>query len=177
MSLTLIIFYLFAAITVLSALAVLVTRNVLYAAFALLGAFLGVAALYVLAGADFVAVTQLMIYVGGVLVLLIFGVMMTNRQQESKAISGTINKFLGFTGAASLFVVVLYILKIANFVDIPWLQQAKIDEQLVRESTIPKVGIQLMTDFVLPFELAGILLLLALLGAAFIAGYKDINKL
>lgn len=175
MNLTLIVFYFFAALTIGSALAVLITKNVLYAAFALLGALLGVAALYVLSGADFIAVTQLMIYVGGILVLLIFGVMLTNRQQESKAITGSINRFLGITGTACLFVIIYYVLRIINFAEIPWLQQAKANGQIVRESTITQIGMLLMTDFVLPFEIAGILLLMALLGAAFIAGYKKIN--
>lgn len=175
MNLTLIIFYFFAALTIGSALAVLITKNVLYAAFALLGALLGVAALYVLSGADFIAVTQLMIYVGGILVLLIFGVMLTNRQQESKAITGSINRFLGITGTACLFVIIYYVLRIINFAEIPWLQQAKANGQIVRESTITQIGMLLMTDFVLPFEIAGILLLMALLGATFIAGYKKIN--
>ena len=74
------VFIAFMVLTLASALVVLLTKNVLYAAFSLLGTFLGVSALYVLAGADFLAVAQILVYVGGVLVLLIFGVMLTNQQ-------------------------------------------------------------------------------------------------
>ena len=73
------IFYLFAAITVLSAFFVVTNRNVVYSAFFLLFTFFGVAGIYVLLGADFVAIVQLIVYVGGILILLLFGVMLTNK--------------------------------------------------------------------------------------------------
>ena len=75
-------FYGFSALAIGAALTILFTRNVMYAALCLFIALLGVAALYVLAGADFLAITQLLIYVGGVLVLLIFGVMLTHRAER-----------------------------------------------------------------------------------------------
>ncbi|NJO01957.1 MAG: hypothetical protein HC880_09915 [Bacteroidia bacterium] len=65
----------------ISALLMLLLRNVLYNAFCLLMVFLGVAALYVLAGADFLAITQIVVYVGGVLILLLFGIMLTKRAE------------------------------------------------------------------------------------------------
>ena len=60
-----------------------ILKDTAIAAFALFLAFLGVAALYVLAGADFLGVTQIMIYVGGILVLLIFGIMLTQKSDKS----------------------------------------------------------------------------------------------
>jgi len=77
------IFYLFAAITVFSAAFVVFSRNVIYSAFALLFTFFGVAALYVFLSADFIAVTQVVVYVGGILVLLLFGVMFTNNIMDT----------------------------------------------------------------------------------------------
>jgi NADH:ubiquinone oxidoreductase subunit 6 (subunit J) len=74
-----VVFYLFAAITVGSAAVVVLARSLIYSAFALLFTFFGVAGLYVLLGADFLAATQLLIYVGGILVLLLFGVMLTHK--------------------------------------------------------------------------------------------------
>ncbi|HYU42904.1 MAG TPA: NADH-quinone oxidoreductase subunit J, partial [Vicinamibacteria bacterium] len=71
------VFYVFAAITVAAAAVVVLARSLIYSAFALLFTFFGVAGLYVLLGADFLAATQLLIYVGGILVLLLFGVMLT----------------------------------------------------------------------------------------------------
>ena len=74
-----IVFYLFAFITVVSAFIVVFSKNIIYSAFSLLFAFVGVAGLYVLLYADFLAITQVMIYVGGILVLLLFGVMLTSK--------------------------------------------------------------------------------------------------
>src|SRR5258706_2430976 len=73
------VFYVFATVTVVSAATVVLARSLIYSAFALLFTFFGVAGLYLLLGADFLAATQLLIYVGGILVLLLFGVMLTHK--------------------------------------------------------------------------------------------------
>jgi NADH:ubiquinone oxidoreductase subunit 6 (subunit J) len=169
MTLVQIAFYFFAAITAAAALVILLTRQVLYAAYALLLALLGIAALYVLAGADFIAVTQIMVYVGGILVLLIFGVMLTNRQQDVM-ITGPINRVAGLVVGCALFLVMLYTIRAAAFEESSWIKQSIESGTLLHTSTVPGIGIQLMTYFVLPFEVAGILLLVALMGAAHLAG-------
>ncbi|MCK7520830.1 MAG: NADH-quinone oxidoreductase subunit J [Ignavibacteriales bacterium] len=74
-----IVFYLFALITILSAYLVVTVRNIVYSAFSLLFTLFGIAGLYALLGADFIAIVQLMVYVGGILILMIFGVMLTNK--------------------------------------------------------------------------------------------------
>src|SRR6478735_8615817 len=76
-------FALFALTAVLSAGFILFTKNILYAAFGLLATLLSVAGLYVFAAAEFLAVTQVVIYVGGILVLILFGVFMTTRPKDS----------------------------------------------------------------------------------------------
>ena len=73
------IFYLVAALTIGSALIVAFSRNIVYSAFSLLGTFMGVAGLYAMLAADFVAVIQVLVYIGGILVLMIFAVMLTHR--------------------------------------------------------------------------------------------------
>jgi len=73
------VFWIFAGLTLGSAFVVVLSRTLIYSAFALLVTFFGVAGLYVLLGADFLAATQLLVYVGGILVLLLFGVMLTHR--------------------------------------------------------------------------------------------------
>src|SRR5204863_7254341 len=73
------IFYVFAAVTIGSAAVVVFARSLIYSAFALLFTFFGVGGLYLLLGADFLAATQLLVYVGGILVLLLFGVMLTHK--------------------------------------------------------------------------------------------------
>ncbi len=162
-------FYCFAGITILSALAIVWTRQILYAAFALLFTFLGVAGLYVLAGADFVAVVQILIYVGGILVLLIFGVMLTNRKKEGFPVSGRVNRFTGLLVAVGLFAVFLSIFLHANL--------AFLDAKPTTNtpSSLPQIGVGLMTDYLVPFEVAAILLMVALMGAAFIAQKHSSN--
>jgi NADH-quinone oxidoreductase subunit J len=98
-----IVFYAFAAITVLSAFVVVFSRNIMYAAFSLLFTFFGVAGLYVLLQADFLAVTQILIYVGGILVLLLFGVMLTNKVVSVDIKTGTIHTIPAMILAAIVF--------------------------------------------------------------------------
>lgn len=163
-----IIFFVFAAITIGGALYLLFTKNILYAAFSLLFTFLGVAGLYVFAGADFLAVSQIMIYVGGILILLIFGIMLTNNKnlqrnnsQPNKILVSHHNRFWAVAVALLLFLGYLKIILEANF--------HIIGKQRLQGSTVNQIGINLMTDNIFAFEVIGILLLAALIGAVYIA--------
>src|SRR5690554_4683717 len=91
------LFYIFAALAVVSGAYMVLTRNLLYAGFALLLTLLSVAAIYVLLFADFVAVTQLMVYVGGVLVLILFGIMLSSRVHNKSVLSENVNVVWGVT--------------------------------------------------------------------------------
>jgi NADH-quinone oxidoreductase subunit J len=167
-----IIFYVFAALTIAGALGIVITKNILYAAFSLLLTLLGVAALYVMAGADLLAVVQIMIYVGGVLVLMIFGVMLTSKTTDKSLPSPSHNRIAGALAGLALFGLFFTAILKANFSTLTWITEAAQNSQTLSESTVAGIGINLMTDFVLPFEIAGILLMVALLGAAYIAGRK-----
>ncbi|MES2733348.1 MAG: NADH-quinone oxidoreductase subunit J [Bacteroidota bacterium] len=173
------LFLAFALLTVGSALTILVTRNLMYAAFALLLTFLGISALYVLAGADFLAVTQIMIYVGGVLVLLIFGIMLTqqsgeqNKSVSDEATGSSRYPWLGMVAAASLFGILMTIILEVNWKAIHPAAEAIAKQPTASQSSIPIIGMQLMTNFVLPFEIAAILLMVALVGAAYVASRKQ----
>ena len=163
-----IVFFIFAAISVSSAFYLLFTKNVLHAIFSLLLTFLGVAGLYVFAGADFIAVTQIMIYVGGILVLLIFGIMLTRKKNEQKdsnqpnlILVGNHHQFWAILLAICIFLGYLKIIFTANF--------TIIGTKALPETTVKKIGIGLMTDYVFAFEVIGILLLIALIGATYIA--------
>ena len=161
-------FFVFAFITVGGALYVLFTNNVLHAIFGLLLTFLGIAGLYIFAGADFIAVTQLMIYVGGILILLIFGIMLTRKKETLKSNSkvneilvGYRNLFWAIIVGLSFFIGLIKLIFSANFV--------LNDKLIVQEKSITKIGIALMTDYIFAFEVIGILLLIALIGATYIA--------
>src|SRR5437762_9525165 len=98
-----VIFYFFAVLTVASAAIVVFSRSLIYSAFALLFTFFGVAALYVFLGADFLAATQLVIYVGGILILLLFGVMLTHKLYDLDLRTETFQFFPGLLVMAAVF--------------------------------------------------------------------------
>jgi NADH-quinone oxidoreductase subunit J len=155
-----IIFYLFAAVTTLSAFFVVTNRNIVHSAFYLLFTFFGVAGIYVMLGADFVAIVQLIVYVGGILILILFGVMLTNKITNVEIKTGTIHTLpasivLGlFAGAIA-----------AAILNTKW----KVVESPDAASTTAALGNMLINEYALIFELLGILLLIALIGAASMA--------
>ncbi len=155
-----IMFYLFAAITLVSAWFVVTTRNVIYSAFFLLFTFFGVAGIYVLLAADFIAVVQIMVYVGGILILLLFGVMLTNQITNVDIRTGASNLL-----PASIATGIL----MGAVVSVMWFTDWKIQPTEAPTTTLKILGRLLLTDYVLVFELLGLLLLVALIGAASIA--------
>lgn len=175
MSFIQIIFYVFAGLTLGSALFVLITKNVLYAAFSLIVTFMGVAAIYVFAGADFIAVAQILIYAGGILVLMIFGVMFTHRIAGQAITTEIHNKFWGFFLGTSIFALLLYAIIAVNFSAIGWIQSAEETSSVITTSTVNLLGVRLMSDYILPFEIIALLLLIALIGAVYIAK-KPLNN-
>uniref|UniRef100_Q3ASW2 NADH-quinone oxidoreductase subunit J n=1 Tax=Chlorobium chlorochromatii (strain CaD3) TaxID=340177 RepID=Q3ASW2_CHLCH len=162
------IFYLFAAITVLSAAYVVFTRNVIYSAFSLLFTFFGMAALYVFLSADFIAVTQVVVYVGGILVLLLFGVMFTNSIMQTKLKSDVLHVIPGVVLLVGMIGSMLYMYYTTSI----W----KISATPLTESIVERVGFETMSRYVLPFEMVSILLLAALIGAAFLARFEKNSK-
>ena len=150
-----------AVLVVVSGFWVVTSPNLVHSAVALMGTLFGVAGLYVFLYADFLAATQVIIYVGGILVLIIFGVMLTNRITSPVLIQTSMpNKFI-----AGGIVFVIFIGLSALLFRTPW-HQGEIETV---ESTVRKIGTSLLTTYLLHFEVAGILLLLALLGAAYLS--------
>jgi NADH-quinone oxidoreductase subunit J len=154
------IFYLFAAITVLSALMVVSSDNIVRSAFYLLATFFGVSGLYVLLGADFVAVTQIMVYIGGILILLLFGVMLTSNITNVEIKKGMKNVIPAIVGIGIF---------LAATISMMTSTQWKTQPGEILQTTSFELGKLLITDYVLVFELLGILLLIALIGAASMA--------
>src|SRR5437763_8194718 len=106
------VFYIFAAICIVSGSIVAVSRNIAYAAFALLFTFFGVAGIYVMLGADFVGVSQLLIYVGGILVLFLFGMMLTSNidrlKEEPLPFAQTIPKVIVATAIGAVLILMVW---------------------------------------------------------------------
>ena len=155
-----IIFYIFAAITILSALFVVTTRNIVHSAFYLLFTFFGVAGIYVLLGADFIAIAQIMVYVGGILILILFGVTLTNKITSVEIRTGTVQMLPAAIGVAIFMGAVISVMMMTNW---------KSEPGMIPLTTTKDLGHLLINEYVLIFELLGILLLIALIGAASIA--------
>jgi len=155
-----IIFYLFAIITVVSAFIVVTTRNVIYSGFSLLFTFFGVAGIYVLLGADFLAIVQIMVYVGGILILILFGVMLTNKITDVDIRTGTVHLLPAAIGVGILFGALTSVMVWTDW---------KTSPAEIPVTTTYSIGRELLTNYVLIFELLGLLLLVVLIGAASIA--------
>jgi NADH-quinone oxidoreductase subunit J len=157
--LTQIVFYFLAAVVVGSATVVVFARSIIRSAFALLYTFLGVAAIYVLLGADFLAATQMVIYVGGILILLLFGVMLTHKLYDLNFKSETFQFFPALVAVIAVFAALVNFMLRAHWYN---------GGQRPSLPTTAAIGDLLMKDYILPFEAASILLMVALIGAAMI---------
>jgi NAD(P)H-quinone oxidoreductase subunit 6 len=157
------IFYALAALTVGSAAMVAFSRNIVYSTFALLGAFMGVVGIYILLAADFVAMVQLLVYVGGILVLTIFAVMLT----AGIADVTVSNRAVG-TGSAIVTVGIAASLMLYAVMRTPWHQATAV----TIAPTTYGIGNAFLGDYVLPFEVASLVLLAALIGAIVISRHE-----
>lgn len=160
------VFYLIAIITVGSAAVVAFSRNIIYSAFSLLGTFAGVAGLYVFLGADFVAAVQVLIYVGGILVLILFAVMLTHRITDVEITNRAAGRLPGL-----LVVAVFLVLLIQTIQETPWIKV----KEVVHQPTTAKIGDLFLENYLLPFELASLVLLAAMIGAVVISR-KEIKE-
>lgn len=161
----------FGIIVILSALSVWYQKEVVKSAFSFLATMLGVAALFVLEGADFVAATHLAIYVGGVVVLLLFGIMFVHKMSDDKIISDKQYKLSGIS-LSVLFILFIssWILR-SNLIEfIPNNHTEKAILSNADSSTLDQIARLFLTDYILLFELGGILLTIALLGVAVLVG-------
>jgi NADH:ubiquinone oxidoreductase subunit 6 (subunit J) len=162
-------FYFFEVVAALSAIGVALIRNVFYGALLLIVCLLSLAAIYVLAFAEFVAVTQILIYAGGILVVILFGIMLTAKISGKPMVVEHGLTFSGALVAFSFFVLMVIVLSKEKF------PSTDISSIAVPNHT-RSIGIALLTEYMMPFEIAGLLMLLALVGAAVIASTIKSNK-
>lgn len=153
------IFYALAVLVLASAAGVALSKNILRSAFSLLGTLGGVAGLYLFLGADFVGIAQIIIYVGGILVLILFAVLLTNRIGDIK-ISNLAMPRLGAAVPVLFGVVGLLFLVFKT----AWPQT-----EAAAAPTTARLGDAFLREYLLPFELASVILLMALIGAVVIA--------
>ncbi|MFP5459177.1 MAG: NADH-quinone oxidoreductase subunit J [Bacteriovoracia bacterium] len=156
----------------MSAVLVLTTKNIMHSCIFLLGSLIGIAGLYATLGADFVAVTQVMVYVGGIVILMLFAVMLTggkdfiSKAQNLLGLMPTMGNAWSYSVGA-LVALVFLLTNIQLLSRLGSMSTLKNDGSF--ESTVNKIGHLLVKDHVLAFELSSVLLLGALVGAAIIA--------
>ena len=154
------LFWLIAVLTIASAAMVVLNNQLLYSAIALLFTLFGVAGLYIYLWADFIAGVQLLVYIGGINVLIIFGIMLTNRISSIRLSQTNVQQGVG--GVVSFWLLILISMVITKT---PWHQTISAEPS----STVREVGTLLMTKYILPFEAISLLLLGALIGAALLS--------
>ncbi len=159
------VFYIFALMTITGGWIVIYSRNLIYSAFSLLITFVGLAGLYGLLMADFIAATQILIYAGAVLILLLFGIMLTARKTSIEITQSNLPRLPGAIISSMIFLLLMVVI----FSEPNWNSATNPG---VKE-TVPMIGKLLMTKYLIPFELASILLLAALIGSVFIARREE----
>ena len=155
-------FGLLAAMMIGAALGVVLLSNIVYSAFLLGVVFVSISGMYVLLNAGFVAAAQILIYVGAVNVLILFGIMLVNKREDFVPVR---RAWLGkvATGAVCLG---LFALLSTMVLGTPW---ALSSEAAIGDGATVMIGLHFFSDFLLPFELASVLLLIALVGAIILA--------
>ena len=153
----------FISITVLiivSALGVVVSPNLVYSAVSLLFTLFGIAGLYIFLYADFLAATQIIIYVGGILVLIIFGVMFTNKINSPSIASSSSNQVIGAICSSLIFLFQLGVI---------FKTEWPAGTSVLENGSTAVIGEMLLTEYLLPFEVVSVLLLGALIGASMLS--------
>lgn len=166
MNLATVLFYIFALMAGGSAVGVVLSRNVVRMAVCLLFTLAGVAGLYFLLGAEFLAAVQLVVYAGGTLILIIFGVMLTSKSPfsrfEPKPGEVVVAVAVGLVMFGAL------VLAITN-ASLPGATAAGATDEAAGGYPMVRLGQALLGDYLLPFEIVSVLLLVVMIGAAYLA--------
>lgn len=159
------LFYVFALTAIGGSIAVALSKNIVRTAFALLTVLFATAAIYALLKADFIAAVQVLIYVGGILVLIIFAIMLTHKIVDVKISNESMPSATAFFITLLVFFTISSALIFRNW------------KVIQKEATYltEKIGFALSNEYLLPFEIISVLLLAALIGAAFLAR-KEIKE-
>ncbi len=158
----LICFLILSAVIISGSIGVVLLENIVYSAFLLGGVFMSVAGLYLLLNASFVAAAQILVYVGAVNVLILFAIMLVNKKEDLKSLKGLKTRKILSGGICGGLLILLLRVNITTNWSIP-------GPTSIGEEATERIGEHLFTDYLLPFELASILLLMALIGAIVLA--------
>ncbi|MEA2009028.1 MAG: NADH-quinone oxidoreductase subunit J [Chloroflexota bacterium] len=159
-----IVFIILSVVTLGAALAVVTVKNLFHSALYLILSFVGVAGFYILLEAPFLAAVQILVYVGAIAVLIVFAIMLTRRLMAKDLVQRNSQWGWSALGAGLLFAVLIFTLIRVNW---------PVVEDTVSAETITILGKELMGTYVAPFEVASVLLLVALVGSIIIAREED----
>lgn len=158
------LFYAVAGSTVLSALGVCIAKNIVRMAVWLFVGLGSVAMLYFLLAANFLGAIQLIVYVGGTLVLLVFGVMLTSKSPWVRFDPPKVEMILAAIVCTALVVSLCTVLAKTAWSSV---------ERIVPGATVASLGQRLLTTYLVPFEVAGVLLMIVMVGAAYLARQEE----
>jgi len=156
-------FGLLAVMVIATALGVVLLPNIVHSAFLLAGVFLSISGIYILLNADFVAAAQILVYVGAVNVLILFAIMLVNKQEDFSQVP---RRWIRQVATAVVGLGLLALLTTMILIT-PW-PISSVSPAVV-ENTLVTIAEHFFSDFLLPFELASVLLLMAMVGAIIIA--------
>jgi NADH-quinone oxidoreductase subunit J len=161
-------FAIIAIITIASAIAAMTLRNLVHCALALVGAFAGLAALYLQLDAQFVGFAQILVYVGAVAILIVFAILLTGGSEPPERPIFSSSWSVGGAVAIAIFAVLAWTIRSSH----------ALTERLppVAQTSVRQIGDQLMTKYILPLEVIGLLLTAALIGAVIIAMKEEKAK-
>ncbi|HZK54043.1 MAG TPA: NADH-quinone oxidoreductase subunit J [Desulfosporosinus sp.] len=164
-----IFFFIFAILAIAAAWGVVTSKNIMHSALYLALSFAGVAALYILMNADYLAAVQLLVYTGGIAIMVIFAVMLTLRGDVRE--SNPENKAWGWGAVVSILMFVMIAAVIYTNADWRILPTA-----WDNAGTAADISLLLLTKFMIPFEAAAVLLTVALVGAVILAKGVKVSK-
>lgn len=158
-------FYTFAALAVLGAIGLILARSIFHSALFLVATLASVAAVLVILGADFLAVVLVLVYVGAIMVLVLFGIMLTPQRVDLPNVGGP-----GQAASGALMAGVIFLVAAGIVATTPWPRTVALPvDTRIEASTTQIIGQGLFNVFVLPFEIASVLLVIAMIGAIVIA--------
>lgn len=173
MTLSLLLFYLFSAVLLTSSLLVISVRNTVYAVMFLILAFVNAACLFILAGSEYIALLLIVVYVGAIAVLFLFVVMMLNVDVIKAK-----NEIRRKRPLLILIAVILFseIFIITKFSSVKFYEKTNLYPVSENVSNVSAIGSVLYTDFILPFQMAGVILFIAMIGAIVLTLKEDNKK-
>jgi NADH-quinone oxidoreductase subunit J len=161
-----IIFIAFSVAVLGFAILTVTARNMFHAALALVGTLFGVAVLYILLEAEFLAVVQVMVYIGAIATLIVFAIMLSRNMMRRDIHSVNDQWTEGLVAAVLLFALLALVISRTGWQSVVAAASAPAD-------AIPRLGTALVGDYVIPFEVASVLLLVGMVGAIIIARERE----